>query len=66
MRSARAQGNEREHDGQPGLIATAARGKTAPGEALEESHELKEMRGERDGLSGLLPPQPAGEKPQER
>jgi hypothetical protein len=43
-----------ERDGLSGPFATAARGREAPGEALEGSHEPKAMREEPDGLSGPL------------
>ena len=41
-------------DGLSGPFATAARGKRAPGEALEGSHEPKAMRGECDGQPGPI------------
>jgi hypothetical protein len=50
-------------DGQPGLIATAARGKTASAHPTGRSREPQQMRGERHGNRGPAPPQLAGEQP---
>jgi hypothetical protein len=57
------EGMKGERDGQPGLIATAARGKTASAHPTRRGQEPQQMRGERHGNRDPAPPQPAGELP---
>jgi hypothetical protein len=59
----KSRGNERGAYGQPGLTATAARGKAAPGDGLERSQEPEEMSGEREGKPGPFATAAAGKQP---